>query len=105
MHQDRARHDCGHYRKALGKLHDPVWPDKTLEELLRTAFRGRIIEREEQRGVRRGEDRMTVCAACSEPFTPRRSSAKFCSTACRMAAHEHAFLLRVQRHAEALPVR
>lgn len=50
MHQDRARHDCGHYRKALGKLHDPVWPDKTLEELLRTAFRGRIIEREEQRG-------------------------------------------------------
>ena len=30
---------------------------------------------------------MTICAACNTPFTPRRSTARYCSTACRMAAH------------------
>ena len=31
---------------------------------------------------------MTVtCETCSEPFVPQRRSARFCTTACRMAAH------------------
>jgi hypothetical protein len=37
---------CYRIYRAKGKLPDPVFPPKTLEELLRIAFRGRIIENE-----------------------------------------------------------
>jgi hypothetical protein len=29
----------------------------------------------------------TICATCHTPFTPRRSTARYCGTACRVAAH------------------
>jgi hypothetical protein len=28
-----------------------------------------------------------TCATCDDPFTPRRSTARYCSGACRVAAH------------------
>jgi hypothetical protein len=28
-----------------------------------------------------------VCSACNETFTPKRKDARFCSNACRQAAH------------------
>jgi hypothetical protein len=36
---------------------------------------------------RRRDDRWQNCAQCSTEFTPKRSTARFCSTACRVAAH------------------
>jgi hypothetical protein len=30
--------------RALGDLPEPVWPDKSFDELLRIAFKGRVIE-------------------------------------------------------------
>ena len=33
--------------KALGALPDPAWPDKSLSELLRLAFRNKIVDRED----------------------------------------------------------
>src|SRR5262245_32881862 len=47
---------AGHYRiyRAKGKLPEPAFPtDKTLEELLRLAFRGRVIEDEGHRSEER----------------------------------------------------
>ena len=40
-----ANKDLGGYDiyEATAKLPDPVWPDTTMDELLETAFRGRII--------------------------------------------------------------
>jgi hypothetical protein len=38
---------CYRIYRAKGKLPDPVFPEKTLEELLRIAFRGRIIDKED----------------------------------------------------------
>jgi hypothetical protein len=35
---------CYRIYKAKGKLADPVFPEKTLEELLRLAFKGRIVD-------------------------------------------------------------
>ena len=32
-------------------------------------------------------ERQAICQHCSATFTPQRSTAKFCSTACRVAAH------------------
>jgi hypothetical protein len=29
----------------------------------------------------------TICATCHTPFTPRRSTARYCGSACRVAAH------------------
>jgi hypothetical protein len=45
----------GAYRiyKAEGTLSDPVWPGKTLKELLSIAFRDRIIDREDHPVVKR----------------------------------------------------
>jgi hypothetical protein len=37
---------CYRIYRAKGKLTDPVFPEKSLEELLRIAFRGRIIDNE-----------------------------------------------------------
>jgi hypothetical protein len=34
-----------------------------------------------------------VCAGCGEVFAPQRSTARFCSTRCRMAVHRRASLL------------
>ena len=39
---------------------------------------------------RRRDDRWQNCAQCSAEFTPKRSTARFCSTACRVAAHRKA---------------
>ena len=36
---------------------------------------------------RRRNDRWQDCAHCSAEFTPKRSTARFCSSACRVAAH------------------
>lgn len=38
---------CYRVYRAKGKLPDPVFPDKKLDELLRLAFRGRIIDRDD----------------------------------------------------------
>jgi hypothetical protein len=38
---------CYRIYKALGALPDPVWPDKSLSELLRLAFRNRIVDHED----------------------------------------------------------
>jgi hypothetical protein len=35
----------------------------------------------------RALERNSFCASCGASFTPRRSSARFCSTRCRTAAH------------------
>jgi hypothetical protein len=45
----------GAYRiyKAEGRLSDPVWPEKSLEELLEIAFRNRVIDSEDHPVVRR----------------------------------------------------
>jgi hypothetical protein len=43
---------CYRVFKALGKLPDPTWPDKSLQDLLRIAFRGRIIDSEDHPVVR-----------------------------------------------------
>ena len=43
---------CYHVFQAKGKLPEPVFPDKTLPELLRVAFRGRIIDSENHPAVR-----------------------------------------------------
>src|SRR5262245_9527137 len=38
---------CYRIYRAKGKLADPVFPEKSLEELLRLAFRGRVIDHED----------------------------------------------------------
>jgi hypothetical protein len=45
----------GGYRiyKAEGQLSEPVWPDKSLNELLELAFRGRIVDSENHPVIRR----------------------------------------------------
>jgi hypothetical protein len=43
---------CYRIYRAKGALPDPVFPDKSLEELLRLAFRGRIIDNENHPVVR-----------------------------------------------------
>lgn len=43
---------CYRIYRAKGKLPDPVFPQKNLEELLRIAFRGRIIDNESHPAVR-----------------------------------------------------
>jgi hypothetical protein len=43
---------CYRVYRAKGKLPDPIFPEKSLEELLRIAFRGRIIENEAHPVVR-----------------------------------------------------
>jgi hypothetical protein len=45
----------GAYRiyEAQGELSEPSWPDKPLDELLRIAFRGRVIDSEDHPVVRR----------------------------------------------------
>jgi len=45
----------GAYRiyRAEGELSDPVWPDRTLSELLEIAFRDRIISTEDHPVIRR----------------------------------------------------
>lgn len=45
----------GAYRiyKAEGQLSDPTWPDKTFEELLEIAFKGRVIDNPDHPVVRR----------------------------------------------------
>src|SRR5271167_4757678 len=51
----RADMSLGGYRiyKAEGQLSDPVWPDKTLNEILEIAFRDRIVDSENHPVVRR----------------------------------------------------
>jgi hypothetical protein len=51
---------AGQYRiyTAEGNLGDPVWPDKTLNELLRVAFRGRIIDSEDHLIVQQARGRI-----------------------------------------------
>jgi hypothetical protein len=48
---------AGCYRifKAKGKLPEPVFPSKTLSELLRLAFRGRVIDREDHPAVQQAD--------------------------------------------------
>ena len=45
----------GGYRihEAQGELSDPIWPDKSFQELLEVAFRDRIIESENHPVVRK----------------------------------------------------
>ena len=43
---------CYRIFRALGNLPDPTWPDKSLEELLRIAFRDRIIDDQDHPEVR-----------------------------------------------------
>jgi hypothetical protein len=51
----RADMSLGGYRiyKAEGLLSEPVWPDKSLNEILEIAFRDRIVDRENHPVVRR----------------------------------------------------
>jgi hypothetical protein len=43
--------------------------------------------RRQRRADEREPKRPIKCAECGERFTPIRSTARFCSTRCRMAAH------------------
>jgi hypothetical protein len=51
------------------------------------------------------KDSVTLCANCGAPFAPQRHTARFCSEACRQAAHRkspaHAAYLRKLRDARA----
>jgi hypothetical protein len=51
------------------------------------------------------KDSVTLCANCGAPFVPQRRTARFCSEACRQAAHRkspvHAAHLRKLRDARA----
>jgi hypothetical protein len=51
----RADMDLGAYKveKALGRLEEPAWRDVFLEQLMRIAFAGRVIDSEEHPVVRR----------------------------------------------------
>jgi hypothetical protein len=48
----------------------------------------RLLRRAQQRRDRAAAARPAhICDRCGDVFTPRRSDAKFCSGACRVAAH------------------
>ena len=43
---------CSQIFRAKGKLNEPAFPDKGLKELLRLAFRGRVIDSEDHPAVK-----------------------------------------------------
>ena len=95
--------DCGaNYISAIAKLIPAGWPERTKRGRThydrRKRARCNICQAEHLRQLKVESDRRyrakratpkpeQPCAHCGEMFTPKRSTARFCSTKCRVAAH------------------
>ena len=76
----KAEKANGTYRPTLREL---LWTEER-----QSKRRSRNAEwMRKQRAANRQQPQPIACAQCSTEFTPKRSTAQFCSTKCRVAAH------------------